>query len=191
VSHGAPFPRTAWAVSAGLLAVGVLTGVSGCSLLPADTGPPVIANGPLPTRSGWADTCVVGSWRLVRGSTTVDLGDGTLELTTTGERTFTATADGRLRVDFPGAGLHWTGSNDTHTVEGFVTGVATGTYEAIMGRWYTVVDATGTVTTISLDGVADVPKAGGSEDSAEQSYFCSGDEMVLSNETSRLVYART
>ena len=97
VSHGAPFPRTARDVWAGLLAVGLLAGLSGCSLLPADSGSAGHRQrAAARPSSGWADTCVVGNWRLVRGSTTVDLGDSTLELTTTGERVFTATADGRL-----------------------------------------------------------------------------------------------
>ena len=191
MSHGAPFPRTARVVRAGLLAAGALATLGACSLLPADPGPPVIANAPLPSSSGWVDTCVVGTWQVVRGTTTLDLGADTIELTTTGDRVFTATPDGRLEIEFPGQGLHWTGANGAHTVEGFVTGSAAGTYEAVMGKWFTVIDNTRAVTAVSLDGAADAPEPGGSADSAEQSYFCSGDELVLASETTRMVYART
>jgi len=187
VAHGALWTRAVPAVAAG---VAVLVGLGGCSLLPPDQGPARIENAPLAQSSGWVDTCVVGTWRLVRGTTSLNLGDGTIDLTTTGDRVFTATAEGRLDITFPGQGLHWNGTNGTDTVEGFITGSASGTYTAAMGEWSTVVDNSGTLTEVSLNGVADPPEAGQRDDAATSAYFCSGDEMVTTSETTRMVYTR-
>jgi hypothetical protein len=187
VAHGALSARALAVVASAIAAV---VGLGGCSLLPPDPGPPRIENAPLARSDGWVDTCVVGTWRLVRGTTSLDLGDGTIDLTTTGDRVFTASADGRLEITFPGQGLHWNGTNGTDTVEGFVTGAASGTYTAEMGEWSTVVDNSATLTKVSLNGVAEPPEAGGRDDTGTSAYFCSEDELVITSEAARMVYTR-
>lgn len=175
--------------AAPIVAATVLT-LTGCSWLPDDPGPPVIENAPLPPSAEWHDTCIVGTWRLVSGRNNVDLGTSQIELTTTGNRVFTATADGKLTVEFPGDGLRWHGSNESMTVEGTVTGTAAGTYEAMLGSFTTEVDNTGTVTTVVINGEPNPPSSGGPADRNTQRFHCSDDELILSDDTTRFVYMR-
>jgi len=150
----------------------------------------VIENDPLPVAAEWHDTCIVGTWRLVSGRNAVDLGTSQVELTTNGDRVFTATADGRLIIEFPGDGLRWRGANESITVEGTVTGSATGTYEAMLGTFTTEVDNTGSTTTVVINGEPNPPTTGGPADRTTLRFHCSDDELILSSDTTRFVYAR-